>query len=70
MSAPNIGKCSICKKPTVQEFRPFCSKRCAQIDLGRWLGGHYVIAGNNADSDEDGERPQPENVDQDGQPDT
>lgn len=36
--------CSICKKETVKEaFKPFCSKRCADIDLGRWLKGGYAI---------------------------
>lgn len=34
-------KCPICKKPAVTDHRPFCSKRCAQIDLGRWLGEVY-----------------------------
>ena len=37
------AKCPICGKPLVPEFRPFCSKRCADIDLGRWLGGKYRI---------------------------
>jgi endogenous inhibitor of DNA gyrase (YacG/DUF329 family) len=37
------GKCSICGKPVSAEFRPFCSKRCADIDLARWLAGHYRI---------------------------
>ena len=36
-------KCPICGKPTVEEFKPFCSKRCADIDLNRWLSGSYVI---------------------------
>jgi len=36
-------KCPICSKPTVQDYRPFCSKRCADIDLGKWLGGGYSI---------------------------
>ncbi len=38
-----ITTCPICKKPTVQAFRPFCSKRCADVDLSRWLNGHYAI---------------------------
>jgi len=36
-------KCPICKKDTVPAFRPFCSKRCADVDLGRWLKGDYAI---------------------------
>ncbi|MEM8854596.1 MAG: DNA gyrase inhibitor YacG [Pseudomonadota bacterium] len=35
--------CPICGKPSAQDARPFCSKRCADIDLHRWLGGHYAI---------------------------
>lgn len=46
MSAPD---CSICGKPLDARFRPFCSKRCADIDLGRWLKGGYAIPGAPAD---------------------
>ena len=35
--------CPICGKPAVQTYRPFCSKRCADVDLNRWLGGGYAI---------------------------
>ncbi|MGH6791475.1 MAG: DNA gyrase inhibitor YacG [Methyloceanibacter sp.] len=37
--------CPICNKPTAHDYRPFCSKRCADIDLGRWLGGRYAVPG-------------------------
>ena len=33
--------CAICGMPMVEEMKPFCSKRCKNIDLQRWLGGHY-----------------------------
>ncbi len=46
--------CPICKKPTEKEFRPFCSKRCADVDLGRWLTESYTIPGDHADTEEDG----------------
>jgi endogenous inhibitor of DNA gyrase (YacG/DUF329 family) len=36
-------KCPICGKPAVEAYRPFCSKRCADVDLNRWLTGSYVI---------------------------
>ena len=36
-------KCPICGKPSVEAYRPFCSKRCADVDLNRWLTGAYVI---------------------------
>ncbi|WP_295704782.1 DNA gyrase inhibitor YacG [uncultured Brevundimonas sp.] len=36
--------CPICRKAKAdQKYRPFCSKRCADIDLGRWFGGDYSI---------------------------
>ena len=35
--------CPICQKETAQAFRPFCSKRCADVDLAKWLGGGYAI---------------------------
>ena len=35
--------CPICGKPAKPEFRPFCSARCADVDLNRWLSGAYVI---------------------------
>lgn len=56
-SAPkaSVGRCPICGKPTVHAIRPFCSARCADIDLGRWVGGAYVITGGESDADEDGD---------------
>ena len=36
-------KCPICQKPAVHRFRPFCSQRCADVDLGRWVKGSYRI---------------------------
>lgn len=38
-----VRTCPICAKPSVFAFRPFCSKRCADIDLHRWLSGVYAI---------------------------
>jgi endogenous inhibitor of DNA gyrase (YacG/DUF329 family) len=35
--------CPICQKDTVQKYRPFCSKRCADVDLAKWLGGDYAV---------------------------
>ncbi len=48
--------CPLCGKPTEQAFRPFCSKRCADIDLNRWLSGVYAVPVKD-EEDEDGERP-------------
>jgi endogenous inhibitor of DNA gyrase (YacG/DUF329 family) len=39
------AKCPICGKATSRDYRPFCSKHCADVDLGRWLGGRYVVPG-------------------------
>lgn len=38
-----MSKCPICKDATVQTHRPFCSQRCADLDLGRWLNGSYAV---------------------------
>lgn len=46
-----ISKCPICRQPTDQKYRPFCSSRCADIDLGRWLKGGYSIAGSYDETD-------------------
>jgi endogenous inhibitor of DNA gyrase (YacG/DUF329 family) len=43
-------ECPICHKPADKKYTPFCSKRCADIDLGRWLKGSYVVAGSEDDS--------------------
>jgi len=40
--------CPICGKPQMMSYRPFCSKRCADIDLHRWLSGSYVVAGDSS----------------------
>jgi endogenous inhibitor of DNA gyrase (YacG/DUF329 family) len=35
--------CPICGKPPQPRFSPFCSSRCADVDLHRWLGGVYRV---------------------------
>jgi endogenous inhibitor of DNA gyrase (YacG/DUF329 family) len=47
-------RCPICGKPAVAQFRAFCSRRCADVDLNRWLSGVYAVPGKPKD-DEDGE---------------
>lgn len=42
--------CPICGKASTQSFHPFCSNRCAQIDLNRWLGGAYAIPAEEAET--------------------
>ena len=47
------GACPVCGKPATEERKPFCSARCAMVDLGRWLGGTYRIAAETGDDPED-----------------
>jgi uncharacterized protein len=51
--APRAKRCPICGKPAVPEFRAFCSRRCADVDLNRWLSGVYAVPGK-VDEEEDG----------------
>jgi uncharacterized protein len=44
--------CAVCGKPQVERFHPFCSRRCADVDLHRWLSGAYAVP---AVEDDDGE---------------
>ena len=46
--------CPICRKPASEASRPFCSERCRDVDLNRWLSNSYAIPGRN-DEDEDAE---------------
>ena len=50
---PGLAKsertCPICGKLCSELYDPFCSKRCADVDLHRWLKGSYVIPGANAE---------------------
>ena len=46
MTSTMAKPCPICGKPALEKFRPFCSGRCADVDLNRWLTGSYVIPGD------------------------
>lgn len=51
-------KCPVCKKEVLWQgnpFRPFCSERCRQIDLGLWVSEEYRIPGEDAEKDKEGE---------------
>jgi uncharacterized protein len=53
-AAPSAKPCPICRKPAaVEQFRPFCSRRCANVDLNRWLSGVYAVPVKE-EEDEDG----------------
>jgi endogenous inhibitor of DNA gyrase (YacG/DUF329 family) len=52
--APYLAKsCPICGKPAVERFRPFCSGRCKDVDLNRWLSGVYAIPAVESGDDSD-----------------
>ena len=45
--------CPICARPMEAAYRPFCSRRCADLDLQRWLTGRYAIPGKPAEDIDD-----------------
>ena len=53
MSTTSPKRCVICGKPEAEGLAPFCSRRCADVDLNRWLGGVYAIPGKE-EEEEDG----------------
>src|SRR5882672_4538595 len=50
-----LRACPICGKPALTRFRPFCSGRCKDVDLNRWLSGHYAIPAAESDEGSEGE---------------
>jgi uncharacterized protein len=50
---PRASRCPICGRPAVESTRPFCGRRCADVDLNRWLSGVYAVPAAD-DDDEDG----------------
>lgn len=46
-------KCPICDKERTEKYRPFCSRRCADIDLNRWLTGQYAIPVEEEEPDDE-----------------
>ncbi len=47
------ASCPVCKAPRSPKYRPFCSKRCKDADLGRWFSGAYAIPAEKDDGEED-----------------
>jgi uncharacterized protein len=45
--------CALCGKPQVERYTPFCSKRCSDVDLNRWLSGVYAVPAPPTDDDDD-----------------
>ena len=54
---PVPPRCPVCARPATERYRPFCGRRCANVDLGRWLGGAYVIATDEPPDEAPGEPP-------------
>ena len=52
--------CPICAKPELPAYRPFCSKRCADVDLHRWLSGRYAVPAVEADDEDEAAPPRPD----------
>ena len=50
--------CPICGKPSTPEHRPFCSRRCADVDLSRWFSGLYRVPAEESGAPDD-EAPEP-----------
>jgi endogenous inhibitor of DNA gyrase (YacG/DUF329 family) len=58
-SGPDAGRkaaaakpCPICGKPASEASKPFCSERCRDVDLNRWLSGSYVVPGRPTDEED------------------
>jgi hypothetical protein len=51
--------CPVCKKAPVAAYRPFCSRRCADVDLGRWLTGSYRVETDETRDDAQENAPSP-----------
>jgi hypothetical protein len=46
-------RCPVCGKPRKEAYRPFCSRRCADVDLQRWLAGIHRISGDEQTSEDE-----------------
>ena len=49
-ASPRLKPCPVCGKLAIEQFRPFCSRRCTDVDLNRWLSGVYTVP--EAENDE------------------
>ena len=51
MICPICGRKTDPSDPAEAKYRPFCSRRCADVDLGKWLTGSYVVPGSEVEDD-------------------
>jgi len=55
-NSPRLSmNCPVCSQPNVPDYHPFCSRRCADIDLGRWFNEDYRIPAEDHAEDEEAE---------------
>jgi uncharacterized protein len=59
----SLGRCPICLQPAVKAYRPFCSRRCADVDLGKWLTGQYTVPAGVGEPDDEVPAATPDNPD-------
>ena len=52
-ATPKLRPCPVCRKPASETHKPFCSARCQDIDLHRWLSGSYAIPAATAEDEEE-----------------
>ncbi len=51
-----MADCPICRRAAARKYRPFCSKRCADIDLGKWMTGAYALPSEDIPDEEELDR--------------
>ncbi|MDO8978593.1 MAG: DNA gyrase inhibitor YacG [Afipia sp.] len=56
-SASAAKPCPICGKPPAEASKPFCSERCRDVDLNRWLSGSYAIPARESDDEDEPDEP-------------
>jgi endogenous inhibitor of DNA gyrase (YacG/DUF329 family) len=59
-AVPRLKPCPVCGKVSVEQFRPFCSRRCSDVDLNRWLSGVYAVPAKENDEDADDDEAPPQ----------
>lgn len=69
MTSPTLAPekpCPICGKPAAANLRPFCSRRCADVDLNRWLSGVYAVPVKDGESEDEADTVRTGRPDDDG----
>ncbi len=52
---PRLSKCPACEKPASEKHKPFCSRKCKDVDLINWLSGSYAVPAVELDDIDDEE---------------